>query len=83
MYFTVSRSLFPTIKKDEAVRDDLPLPNSTKSDTLTVRNQSKCASTTGKQKGMNILFVACFFSWSRTSFSYSEWKSLQVNLVPY
>lgn len=52
MCLTVSRSLFPTIKKDEVMRDDLSLPNSTNSDTLTVRNQRKHTNTTGKWKLM-------------------------------
>lgn len=52
MCLKVSRSLFPTIKKDDAMRDDLSLPNSTNSDTLTVTNQRKHTNTTGKWKLM-------------------------------
>lgn len=61
MCLTVSRSLFPTIKKDEVMRDDLSLPSSTNSDTLTVRNQRKHTNTTGKWKLMKTWLVACFF----------------------
>lgn len=74
MCLTVSRSLFPTIKKDEVMRDDLSLPNSTNSDTLTVRNQRKHTNTTGKWKLMKTWLVACFFH-SCTHLSHTRTKN--------